>query len=473
MMAVNLLGKDRALSLLETVVRECAADQVEVLLLSMNQGLTRYAGNFIHQNVIQRQVSAQIRADIGNRSGFATTGRLDEASLRRAADRAVEIAKLSPGDPNHIPFPSPRPLAEVEGFDEETATYTPERRAAAVKHVTSAAEAAGLNSSGSLSTSYGELALVNSAGVRAYTGQTRATLTVIPMAEDGAGGAAGPTGASAGASGAGAGAVSGYASSAARRIADIDVAAVTARAVRKCLDARNPRAVPPGEYEVILEPAAVADLLMAVGMAFNGEWVREGRSPFQGKLGEKVCSEKVTITDDPLSPDGFPIPFDFEGQPKRTLPLMERGVVRNFVYSGYTAAREGKESTGHALPSNYRMFGAIPTNLFMATGDATIEDMIASTKRGLLITRFNYTRPVHFVKILLTGLTRDGVWYVEDGKVQYPVKNLRYTQGALEALANVEMIGRQAELSSVMWLGVASAPALKIGKFAFTGEAHM
>jgi len=203
---------------------------------------------------------------------------------------------------------------------------------------------------------------------------------------------------------------------------------------------------------------------------FGAMALQEGRSFMSGKLGQQIVDSRISIWDDGLSPDGLPLPFDFEGVPKQRVDLIKEGVANGVVYDSYRAGKEeDKTSTGHALPAP-NPFGPMPINTFFAPGNATLEEMIASTERGLYITRFHYTRPAEPTKVVITGMTRDGTFLIENGEIAYPVKNLRFTQSYLEALNQVAMIGRQPRLL----LGLANiardnVPALKLNKFTFTG----
>jgi predicted Zn-dependent protease len=263
----------------------------------------------------------------------------------------------------------------------------------------------------------------------------------------------------------------GYASALVMDVSDLDFAALGQEAVEKCLNSQNPRALEPGEYPVILEPYAVQDLVMM--MAYTGLGalaLQEGRSFMVGKLGQQIVDPRVSMWDDGLSSSGIPMPFDFEGVPKERVDLIESGVARGVVYDSYRAGKEeGKTSTGHALPAPNTM-GPFPTNIFLGPGDATLADMIANTERGIYVTRFHYTRPVEPARVVITGMTRDGTYLIRDGEIAYPIKNLRFTQSYVEALNQVETIGRDTQLlSGFGGFMRTSTPALKLGSFAFTG----
>jgi PmbA protein len=305
-----------------------------------------------------------------------------------------------------------------------------------------------LVASGAFSTSVQEIAVANSLGVFAYFPTTLADLKTVIMGDDS----------------------SGYGASTAWDVEQIDAEAVGAKAVDKALRGRNPREIEPGRYTVILEEHATEDILEMLSYVGLGALaVQEGRSFMCDRFGEQIVGTAISLWDDGLDPRGLPLPFDFEGVPKRRVPLIENGVAMNVVYDSYTAGKEGKASTGHGLPAP-NTFGPIPINMFMAPGQATLEEMIASTERGILVTRFWYTRPVHPKLAIITGMTRDGTFLIEKGEVAYPVKNLRFTQSYLDALSSVEMVGRTTKLvRSDFELNGNHVPALKVGEFEFTG----
>src|SRR5262249_25266192 len=229
----------------------------------------------------------------------------------------------------------------------------------------------------------------------------------------------------------------------------------------------------PGDYPVVLDPYATADLVEM--LAFDGMGalaVQEGRSWMNGRLGQRVMAESVSIIDDGLSADGIPSPFDFEGVPKKVIPIVASGVVLTPVYDSFTAGREeGKQSTGHATPpSPQGRFGPAPLNLFLKPGTADLDDMIKSTKSGLYITRFWYTRTVHPRDAVVTGMTRDGTFVIRDGEIAQPIKSLRFTQSYVDALKTTEAIGSKSRLLRSGFGGATSVPGVKLGQFRFTSS---
>jgi PmbA protein len=447
-----MLGQKRIQEIAHTILSRSAARQTEVLIVASDSALTRFASSTIHQNVAEREAQVQVRAVLGNdaaRVGVASTNRLDDQALGQVLETATAIARLQPENPDFPGLPGPQPIPAVEAYSEATAGCTPEQRARGVGAICLQAREAGLIASGALTTAVGEIAVLNSLGVSAYHVTTSADINTTVLSDTSAG----------------------YAAAMAMDVNDLDFEALGREAIDKCLRSQNPRALEPGTYTVILEPHATQDLVRMMGnYGFNGLAVQEGRSFVTGQIGRQILDPRVSIWDDGLDPDGIPMPFDFEGVPKQRVVLIEKGVVRGAVYDTYRAAQEeGVTSTGHALPAP-NTFGPVPTNVFMGTGDATVEEMVGSTERGLYITYFHYTRPVDRRRLIITGMTRNGTFLIENGEIVYPVKNLRYTQSYLEALSNLEAIGREATLLPAGW-GITrhSVPALKLGEFTFTG----
>ena len=445
----KVLGEERLEEIVDTILGSAKADQTEVVITTEDEYLTRFAANAIHQNVAETDVSIRVRSVLGQRVGLASANDLSQAGLAEVVRNAETAAGLQRENPEFRSLPEPRSFLPVDAYAESTAACSPQRRADGVGSIVRQARASGLTASGSFSTSVDELLVANSLGTRAYHAGTTAHVMSVVMGETG----------------------SGYAADVARDVTDVDPDEVGRIAVEKALRSANPEPIEPGAYTVILEEPAVANMLFFLGyMGLGALSVQEGRSFMAGRFGEKVTGDRITIRDDGLDPRGLPLPFDFEGVPRRGVSLIEQGVARDVVYDSFTAGREpGKASTGHALPPP-STFGPIPIHLFMEGGTSTVEEMIASTDRGIWVTRFHYTNPVHPVKTVLTGMTRDGTFLIENGRVSKPLRNLRFTQSILEAFANVEALGREAKMVRSGFGNVVSfAPAAKIDGFRFTG----
>ncbi|MCR4401384.1 MAG: TldD/PmbA family protein [Firmicutes bacterium] len=431
----------------DIVMNTSKADQVEAAVETADTYLTRFANSEIHQNTGEHTTEVVVRSVFGQRVGVASTTSLDREAIEATVRRAEQIALLQPENPGFPGLPDPAQYGAVEAYSEETAMCTPEQRAAGVGEICRLAVKEGLVASGSFSTTAREVMVVNSRGLLAEVRFTRANLLTVVMSSTG----------------------SGYAERFSVDVADIDSRQVAEEAVKGCLADSEPGSVEPGEYEAIFEDYAVADMIqMLAYMGFGARAFQEGRSFMSGNIGRKITGANITIWDDGLDPGGAPLPFDAEGVPKKKVMLIEDGVARGVVYDSFTAAREGKRSTGHAV-SPLPSVGPFAVNLFMAGGDSCLDEMIAETRRGIYVKRLHYTNPVHPVKSLLTGMTRDGTFLVENGEIVRPVKNLRFTESILGALSSAELISKETKLLPLYSLGGVRAPAVKVGKFTFTG----
>lgn len=444
-----MIGQTEAQKLCQQVLRRCR-DDAEVLLFVDDNALTRFANNAIHQNVAERNAELLLRVVIGKRTGMATTNRLDDAALDQLVELARTSAKAGPEDPDFPGLAEPAEYGQVEAYDEVTAGYAPQKRALAVGAVCRLAAEKDLNASGAFSTGVSEIALANSHGLFAYHIASQADFQTVIMAPD----------------------ASGRAQACGWRAGEIQVEALGRAAIDKAERGRAPRKIEPGEYTVVFDPYVTQDLLFNLNFhGISAQAVLEGRSWMNERMGQKAMSDQVSIWDDGLDTHGQPMPFDFEGVPKQRVDIVCEGVVGSPVYDRYTAQKAGLTSTGHALPPTYRGFGPLATNLFMAPGGSSLDEMIHSTGRGLYITRFWYTRLVHPRDCIVTGMTRDGVFMIENGELAYPVKNLRFTQSYVQALNEVEAIGRETLLLGSEY-GIMSTcvPPLKVSRFNFTGS---
>jgi PmbA protein len=442
---ITVIGKDKFLWVVETCLEASPSQEVEVTIMGQDQSLTRFTQNYVHQNVAQTDSEVRVRAINGKRVGSASTNQLDKESLVSTVLAADASSRLVPEEPSWPGLPEPRsvPLGPPAIY-EKTLNCPPDLRAAYVARATHMAKDKGVSVAGALSTGATEIAVGNSKGVRAYYARTDASMTCVAMS---------PTS-------------TGYAEGAGLDVSAIDPTEIAGTALEKCLSSQDPASIPPGEYDVILEPLAVRDMLMYLAfMGFSGEAYRQGASFMSGRLGEKITGDNITIWDDGLDPSGLPMPFDFEGVPKQRIMLIENGVARGVVYDSLSAAREGKESTGHSL-GDMAFISSLPINLFMAGGSVSVKDMIASTKKGILVTRFHYVNPVHPGKAIITGMTRDGTFLIEDGRIVRGLRNLRFTESVLGAFSRVEALSPQKVMPGLLSV---VCPAIKTRGFTFTG----
>ena len=446
-----MLGPEKAKQLCKHILDRVAEGNAEVSLFVQDESLTRFANNNIHQNVAEKDIALNVRIFLGSREGAAGTNRLDDKALDEVVARATESARVSPENPDFPGLAGPSQYPVVQSFDEITAEYNPLSRAKVVKDVCELAAGVDLNAFGAFTTGAAEIVLANTNGMFAYHMSTNADFQTVVMEKEGD--------------------ASGWSQGSGWQVAQIPAVELGAAAIDKTEIGRKPRVLEPGEYAVILDPYAVQDILMMLNMTGMGaNTVQEGRSWMNGRLGERMFSPGVSIWDDALDPSGIPVPFDFEGTPKQRVDVVKDGVVLGPVYDRTTAWKDGRESSGHGLPASARGYSPLAMNLFMAPGDSNIEEMIKSTERGLYITRFHYTRPVHPADCTITGMTRDGAYWIEGGAIQYPVKNLRFTQSYVQALAGVEAIGSETRLMTAMGLIATRVPALKLKRFNFTSS---
>ncbi len=443
MRSAELMGEERLHQLCGVAIDAAEADQTQIAIRVTDSSLTRFAHSSIHQNVSERNFAVAVKVAIGKRIGYAQSNTLSDEAIRKAVAAAEKSASVLPEDPAFNSFADSSPsYPATQAYYASTADFGPEKRAEAVGRIVEQAQkSASATCNGSVRISAHETAIMNSFGVRAYAPSTEASLiTLCENPDEG----------------------TGWAEAHSRDVTSIDWKAVALTAAELSARSANPRDIEPGDYPVILMPCASIDLLQMLGwMGFDARSYQENRSFLNGRLGQQIMSDTVSIWDDGSDPRGWNRPFDAEGVAKQKVMLVENGIARGVVFDSYTAAREGRESTGHASPG--AQFRPYPTNLFMATGDATAEDMIASTEKGILVTRFHYTNVLKENETLCTGMTRDGTFLIEKGRVAYPVKNLRFTDSILRAFSGVEALGRELAQAPD-----ACAPAMKLASFRFT-----
>ncbi len=438
-----------ALALAERVLAHAereGATEAEALVIAEDAALTRFANSQIHQNVAETNVTVNLRFVVGKRVGVASSGRTDDEGLKRLAANAAAIARVVEELDDWAGLPEPTPIEDVAAaYAPATASASPELRAEGVRAVIAAADAVGVTAFGSFSTGTESIAVASSKGIRAGGTRTVAQLLTVSM---------GPGGGS------------GYAEQASVDATAIDAAAIGRESAAKAGATANAVAIDAGDYPVVLEEYAVVDLLDMLGyLGFSALAVQEGRSFFE--VGRRIGSDLVSIVDDGRDPAGLPMAFDYEGVAKQRVPLLEAGVCRGVVHDAQTAARDGVTSTGHGLPAP-NSYGPFPLNQLMAAGSSSREELIGGLDRGLLVTRFHYTNPVHPKLAVITGMTRDGTFLVEGGRVVGPVKNLRFTQSYLDAVGGVVAVARERKTLKG-FLGGAVVPAIRIDGWSFTG----
>ncbi|HEV3154976.1 MAG TPA: TldD/PmbA family protein [Candidatus Baltobacteraceae bacterium] len=430
--------------LAQRVLELSPASQTEVLVTSSNSELTRFSRNTVHQNVAEADVSVRVRALIGQRSGSASTNLLDDVSLREVVHRAEAMARLAPEDPDQPELPRggnvvPPPGAFVTG----TAHATPELRAQMADAVFRAADDHGYWCAGFVTTESDGVTVVNSSGARASFERTDCGVNVKMNAADS----------------------SGFGEGYHNDVTQLDARDIGDVSARKAKDSAHPQTVEPGPWTVILEPAAFGELISYLADHFSAQSYEEGSSFFADGLNQKYFGDNVTIGDDYAHPLNPGMPFDYEGQPTQRIALVENGVARNFVTDSYYAQRLKCANTGHALPAP-NAYGPQALHLVIGPGSKPLNELISETKRGLLITRFWYIRTVDQKKAIVTGMTRDGTFLIENGELRGGVRNMRFNQSILEALRHCEFSNSLHRTGGYSYSLV--APAAKIEGFRFS-----
>jgi predicted Zn-dependent protease len=428
----------------DSVLRLSEADETEVAIDAVSDALTRFANNTIHQNVAEQTLTISVRTVFEGCTARATTNKTDEEALRRVVEAASRLARSQPKYPDLLPMPRAQRYAKVQRWVETTAAATPEERARAVAKIVQRAAQEKQTAAGTFSSGATRSLLENSKGLAARYEQTRAEFSITVMERDS----------------------SGWAKASAADIRNLDVDALASRASQKAAGSRAPREIAPGRYTVILEPAAALDLVGFLFYDFAGTAVQDKRSCLNERLGKRIFGENITLWDDVTHPLQLGAPYDGEGIPRQKVLLVERGVPKNLVYARATAKKMKAKPTGHglALPNEW---GEAPMNLVMEGGKASLEEMIGTTERGILVTRLWYIREVDPYEKIMTGMTRDGTFLVEDGRIVGGIRNFRFNQSIVELLANVETLGPAVRASGEEAFDMV-IPAMKVRNFHFT-----
>lgn len=453
------MDTERLKEIAERTVQYCIkqkVDQAQVSAFLTDEALTRFANSQIHQNVAAKSGGVIIKTVLNKQISTVRVNTLEEEEIKKAAVQAVKIAKASPPNKGFTSFPKPEKWTPIKGaFDKETAECDPKYRAKKVKEAIETAHSrskkvkavAGFYSSESMA-----FAVANSLGVSAWASLSMASMKTTVISKSGAS--------------------EGFAAAVkySRRVRDIDPSVLAADAAEKSVKSLNPVKIDPGEYEVVLSPVAVAYLLMYIGFGFSAAAYQDGQSFVKYNLGKKVFDSKLSVSDDAHdSKSLFAVPVDGEGVPKKALKLIDRGVVseKGLCYNSFTAGKENKKSTGHApMPTGVGSWSdrPAPFNMIVKAGSATLEKAIAETKHGIFVNTVHYVNTVEPAKVVLTGLTRDGTFLIEDGELSKPIVNMRFTDSMLSAFSDVPMVGKRLEMVSAT-----TVPFMKLEKLRFVG----
>ena len=436
-----ILSEAEAKILLKKILSFSKADECEVNILGEERGNIRYARNSVSTSGALTNKNISVQSAFGKKVGVATIDEFDDASIEKVVRRSEELAKLAPENPEYVGLLGPQEYLITNGFFESTASVSPDTRASEVAKTLQISREKNLIAAGFLEDRKGYNAMMNSKGLFAYYPSTNVNFTLTVRTQEGTG--------------------SGYIARGYSDIKKLDTIAATNIAVKKSTESVGAKAIEPGKYTVILEPTAAAVLLENIFFDMDARSADEGRSFLskpgdKTKLNEKIVDERVTFYSDPTNPELPASPWAEDGRKQEKTNWIEKGVVKNLYYSRFWAEKKGVK----AIPQ--------PNNMIMPGGTASLEDLIKGTKKGILVTKLWYIRPVDPQTLLLTGLTRDGTFYIEDGKIKYPIKNFRFNESPVIMLNNLEELGIPERVvsteSNINYL----IPPLKIKDFTFT-----
>ncbi|WP_298328475.1 TldD/PmbA family protein [uncultured Dokdonia sp.] len=432
---MGIFSKEEAKKVMEKAMSFSTADACVINLGGSESGNIRYARNSVSTSGHQSNQSLAVTASFGKKSGTATIDEFDDASLEKVVKRAEELAKLAPENPEFMQPLGPQTYDESKTYVEATANMTPEYRAEVAESSIQPAKANDVTAAGFLDGGAGFSAMMNSNGLFAYNKSTNVEFTVTMRSNDGTG--------------------SGWVTRDFNDVSKFDAAEASKVAIDKAVMSREAKAIEPGKYTVILEPSAGLGLLEGLGRSISARSADEGRSFMSQegggtKMGVKIVDERVNLWSDPLNEEVPAGTWNGEGQPLKKTSWIENGVVKNLAYDRFWAQEKGVEPV------------PFPSNFIMGGGDASLEDLIKSTKKGILVTRLWYIRSVDPQTLLYTGLTRDGTFYIENGKIKYPVKNFRFNESPIIMLNNLETLGKQVRVDGSL------IPYMKIRDFTFT-----
>ncbi|QJB30196.1 TldD/PmbA family protein [Chitinophaga oryzae] len=436
-----ILKKEAAKALLQKVLAHSKADECEVSLRGEEGGNIRYARNAISTAGDIDNTVLSVTSYFGKRSGTATINEFDDAALERVVRRAEELARLAPENPEYMPLRGPVDFKESKTYVPATAAITPDTRADAVAQSIQVAKEAQLEAAGFIENTTSFSAILNSKGLFAYETDTNVVFTITTRNSAGTG--------------------SGFAARGFNDVSRLDTLSATKTAAAKANSSAGAKAIEPGKYTVILEPVAATYMLENMFRGLDARNADEGRSfmskPGGGnRIGEQLMDDKVTIYSDPFHPDLPAGTWNREGFPLEKTTWIDKGVVKNLAYSQYWAKNKGVQPV------------PMPSNIIMEGGTASLEELIKSTEKGILVSRLWYIRLVDAQTLLLTGLTRDGTFYIENGEIKYPIKNLRFNESPVIMLNNVEALGKTERSLSIESYRSFLIPPMKIRDFTFT-----
>ena len=420
----------------------------EIITSREKSELTRFAESYIHQNVAEADLNLTVKIINENRIGAVQMNSIDEATISKNIEKAIEVTKVTPKLDYHYQLLTPQSYKIKSKYSKVTADFTPLNRAQLVKQLIKEVNKRGYEAAGAFKTEESTLLVANSRGVFAFDRGTKVDFNCVITRDNS----------------------TAHTSFIDSDVNNFNIKKVTNELLETALKNVEQIEIDPGVYTVILSPEAVAEILNYAGYtAFNGKTIMEGKSFICHNQGKKIFQETITVSDDPFDELTMPLPFDLVGYPREKIYLIKDGVVKDGVYDHLTALKYNRKCTGNTLSPEYASFGALPFNLVMEEGDSTIDEMISDTKKGIYISRFHYVNILNPMSIQLTGMTRDGTFLIEDGKLGRAIKNMRFNTSVVDMLKAVDMISKKRQTKEG-FVGPTVAPYLRTNNFTFSSK---
>ena len=443
-----MLTRSKIHQFTDKIIKASDADMTTVSIAGEREALTRFSNNEITQNVDSIRYSFTIRCVYGNKVGVVSGTSLEVKNIKKFLEIAKQIALNQKTGKRIFSLPEMQQYKTCKGFDKSTEDITPQMRANNVRSAVKLCIKEKISGAGIMSNNVVSYAIANSKGLFAFNENSNVTFSITAQTKNS----------------------SGWSEDSQTSIKNLNVLHDAEIAIKKAKMSKNPKSIDAGKYTVILEPAAVADIISFLSYTvFNGLRYAEGRTFLSKKMGQRVADIKINLYDDPYIEGIGGMPFDFEGFPKKRLSLIEKGIFKEIPTDRRVADMLKMENTGHSLGADDE-YGPLPLNLHIEKGDKSIEDMIKSTKKGILVTQFHYVNILDPIKTLITGMTRNGIFLIENGSLKHGLKNLRFTQSIMDTLMNVDMLGNKILIQSGGFGGGFSVPAMKVRDFHFTSK---
>ena len=420
----------------------------EIVVIENNSELTRFAQSYIHQNVAETDLNLTLKLINKDRISIVEINSIDEQVLSKNIEKAIELAKISPKLDYHYQLVKPQLYKIKSKYSEKTANFTPLKRAQLINHLIKEVNREGYEAAGAFKTEIIAIVIINSEGVFAFDQGTKVDFNGVVTKDNS----------------------TAYTSFIDSDISNFNIKKITDELLSVAFKNVDQVEIEPGIYTVILSPEAVASILDYTGYTtFNGKLIAEGKSFYSANRRKKIFPEIITILDDPLDEFTLPIPFDFAGYPREKIYLIKDGVIIDGVYDHLTALKYNLKCTANTLPPESASMGAIPFNLAMKGGEDNVRDIISNTKKGVYITRFHYVNVLNPMSVQLTGMTRDGTFLIEDGKMIRAIKNMRFNTSVIDMLKAVDMISKERQTKKG-FVGPVVAPYLRTKNFTFSSK---